>query len=198
MTPSPLANGLNSVFAWFDDWLLSLLHQFSQTSGGFFTPWAEFLGALTDNGVVFLAAGVILFFLGFQRRGLTLVGAVGLAGALALVVKTLVARPRPFLDPDYHPWWAALGVGPESGWAFPSGHTTTAAAAAVIVFLWFDKRWSWVAFVVAAAVGLSRCYLLAHYPSDVVAGLVLGGLAGAGVALGAPQVYRTRLLRGLK
>jgi len=193
MTPSSPATGLNSACAWFDTPLLSLIHRFTEATSGFFTPWWEALGALTDNGLVFAAAGVVLFLFGYRRRAVTLVGAVGLAGALTLVAKALVARPRPSSNPDYLSWWAALGVPAETGWAFPSGHTATAAAAALVVFLWFDKRWSWLAFVFVALVGVSRCGLLAHYPSDVVAALALG-TASAGLWV----VVSRRALGGLR
>lgn len=197
MTPSPTATWLNSACAWFDTPLLNLVHRFNDTTEGFFVPWSEFLGLATDNGLVFLAVGVVLFAFGHRHRAVTLVGAVGLAGALALGAKSLVARPRPFVDPAYLGWWVNLGIPAESGWAFPSGHTTTAAAAALVVFLWFDKRWSWVGFLVVALVGLSRCLLLAHYPSDVVAGVVLGAAsAGTWVGLSHAVFGRVRLLGG--
>jgi undecaprenyl-diphosphatase len=176
---------------------LNLIHRFNDTTSGFFVPWSEFLGIATDNGLVFLAVGVGLFALGHRRRAVTLVGAVGLAGALALAAKSLVARPRPFADPAYHWWWANLGIPVESGWAFPSGHTTTAAAAALVLFLWFDKRWSWVGFLAVALVGLSRCLLLAHYPSDVVAAVVLGtASAGLWVVVSRAAFARVSLLGG--
>lgn len=199
MTPSPLANWLNSACAWFDTPLLTFLHHFSEATTGFFTPWWEVLGVLTDNGIAFLGAGVLFFFLGWHRRAIALVGAVGLAGVLTLVAKALVARPRPSVDPDYLSWWTALGVPAETGWAFPSGHTATAVAAAVVLFLCFDKRWSWLAFVVAGLVGLSRCYLLAHYPSDIVAAVVLGGgVAALWVVVSRAAFARIPLLGGLR
>jgi membrane-associated phospholipid phosphatase len=57
--------------------------------------------------------------------------------------------------------------------SFPSGHSNTAFAAATLLALSFGGMY-WLAFVVAGFVGYSRIYLGTHFPSDVVAGALLG------------------------
>ena len=59
-----------------------------------------------------------------------------------------------------------------SGPSFPSGHVTNNITIAVILALFF-KRWGWLYFLVAAAIGYSRIYLGAHWPSDVLATIFL-------------------------
>ena len=76
--------------------------------------------------------------------------------------------------------------------SFPSGHTTAAFASMVPLFLMGRKRVSWLALVFAFMMGVSRIYLVVHYPSDVLGGLLVGTVAGILAVLIArviPNVY---------
>jgi undecaprenyl-diphosphatase len=119
------------------------------------------------------------------RRACFIAVALPVTIGLRLLVVTSVARPRPA-----HP---LTGAG---GWAFPSGHATASAAAALIAVLvcWplLTSRRSRVllggtAATWAAAVGVSRVALGVHWPSDVVgAWLLVAALVPAvAVLLGA-------------
>jgi undecaprenyl-diphosphatase len=62
--------------------------------------------------------------------------------------------------------------------SFPSDHATMAGA--VAVGLWFvSRRLGIVAAIAALLMAFARVYIAAHYPADVVAGLLLGGLVAA-------------------
>jgi undecaprenyl-diphosphatase len=105
------------------------------------------------------------------------------SGVMAQILKRTVPRLRPSNLPD------ALVAPDERIFhnSFPSGHTTTAFALAFWVFLLTYRTryrwWGYGALLLAGLVGLSRVYRGVHYPSDVLAGAVIGVLWGALVYL---------------
>jgi len=113
--------------------------------------------------------------------------AVMFAQGVTYVLKGTVGRSRPFMtngkDPDdFH-----LGKGFSSGdWtSFPSGHTSTAFAAAAAVTNETTRWWPRSTWIVgplmyggATAVGLSRMYHNKHWASDVALGAAIGTFSG--------------------
>lgn len=133
--------------------------------------------ALGNAGTLFLALGVImLFFKRTRKAGVTVLVAVAIGFVCTnLVLKNLVARPRPWLD--------VAGLVPliyeGDPNSFPSGHTTVAFAFAGGMIWAAPRKWMrWVALIVAILMGFSRLYVGVHYVSDVLAGVVVGLLAG--------------------
>jgi undecaprenyl-diphosphatase len=114
-----------------------------------------------------------------------------LGGILNLAVKMTIGRPRPIFD---EPLATALGK------SFPSGHTVMATVVYGSILLVFlpalAPRWrpAAVAFVsgLIVMVGFSRLALGVHFPSDVVAGLVLG-LAWLAASVAAFELWRVEL-----
>jgi undecaprenyl-diphosphatase len=162
------------IQAWQWPLLLHLMH---------FLTWLGY-GAV-DIGVL-LAIALVGWWegkAGIRTRGLWGAGTVAASGVLDQLVKNVACRARP----------SAAGAGlffakfpcfPASyAYAsFPSGHATTAFATAVVLAAWYPRQA--VGFVgLAALVGLSRILLGAHFPSDVLAGALLG----SGVALAVYQ-----------
>jgi undecaprenyl-diphosphatase len=91
-------------------------------------------------------------------------------------LKFIVERLRPcheLLD-------VRLLVGCGSGYAFPSSHAVNNFAGA-LVLSYFLPRWTWAFFTFAGIVAFSRVYVGVHYPSDVVAGAIVGMAIAGGV-----------------
>jgi len=131
-----------------------------------------------------VAIGVFFFFRDRTwRPGAYMAAALIGATVLQRIAKDVLARPRPPV---------ALHLVSVSGFAFPSGHATSAVAcwgmAAVLLGLGRGMRVKvalWIgAFALAALVGLSRVYLGVHWWTDVVGGYALGGLWLSILALG--------------
>ena len=110
-----------------------------------------------------------------RRAGLAMALALGLymlAGHCAL--KPLFARPRPC---DLRPEMLTLVARPH-GWSFPSGHTSSAFAAAFALWLQ-NRRLGIPALVLAGFIGFTRMYLYVHFPTDILGGVALGLALGA-------------------
>lgn len=99
--------------------------------------------------------------------------AVALPVAVAQIVKWAVGRGRPFVGGKADAFNFAPFDGTEAHFSLPSGHAVTAFALAfAVAAIWPRARIAMVVYAVAIA--LTRLVLLAHHPSDVVAGAVIG------------------------
>jgi membrane-associated phospholipid phosphatase len=102
-----------------------------------------------------------------------LFAAIALPGLVVTIVKRLIGRARPLVGGSVDPFlFLPLGWKVEYA-SFPSGHATDAFAAALAVgALWPKARpWMWT---YAVLIAVSRVVLTAHYPSDVLAGAIVG------------------------
>jgi undecaprenyl-diphosphatase len=167
MAAVPVAS-LDSHFA---VWIAT--HRYSPLNGVF--VW---LGTIEKLGAIWVGLALLLGLLG--RRGIR--SAIGLAFLTALAVlvadsisfglKDLVHRTRPFVaHPQIHPLYVVHSS------SFPAGHAATAFAGATLLsYLW--PRVSPLLGVLAIAIGFSRVYVGVHYPTDVIAGALVGVLVG--------------------
>ncbi len=95
------------------------------------------------------------------------------SGILSQLIKHLVGRARPLLIDELGPWHFDLFSIKAVLASFPSGHTVSIFAAAASLSFFMPHRAA-VFFALALPVAASRMIIGAHYPSDVLAGFLLG------------------------
>ncbi len=165
-----------SVFTFFGEQIqgaaMNIVANFITFFGG-----SEFVMPMAVFGLV------LSFFKKTRKFGMAVLFAV-LVGTLVtnLIMKPLFARPRPYVyyadNPLFMSWYEFAGAHIESDKSFPSGHTTAAFEIGVALFLVLNKKYSWIFPVFSVLVGLSRIYLMVHYVTDVLGGVLVGTFAG--------------------
>ncbi len=134
----------------------------------FITKTSPYLSVGTP--LIMFGVGLIEHNTDLRDKGLQVGVAVGATIVETYVLKKVFNRPRPFIThPDLMP------ISLETDASFPSGHTSAAFSLATSLSLNYPK-WYVIApsFIWAGATGYSRLYLGVHYPTDVLAGAVLG------------------------
>lgn len=126
--------------------------------------------------VAFVVLFAVIFWCFSKTKAFNILITFLVSLTVNLGLKTMIDAPRPPLelrDP------ATIGTATSS--SFPSGHSS---AASNYLFsttsAFFRKKW-WAlltSFLLASLVALSRLYLGHHYPKDVIAGVIIGGLIG--------------------
>lgn len=120
--------------------------------------------------LLILGAGFIEKDKELKQKGLVVAESFLVTTLVATGLKHAINRPRPF---ETYPDIQKLSAGGSS--SFPSGHTSDAFSTATSLSLAFPK-WYVIApsYTYAALVGYSRMHLGVHYPSDVLAGAIVG------------------------
>ena len=130
---------------------------------------------LGNSGLIWIILAGILILMPKYRK----VGAAVMAGLVLevvccnLVLKPLVARIRPC---DVNTAVQLLIPRPDD-FSFPSGHTGASFAAVSVLYTSRNKLWI-PSLILAVLIAFSRLYLYVHYPSDILAGIVIGIMAG--------------------
>ena len=124
-----------------------------------------------DAGIIWIVAALLcLIFKKTRKAGMCMAIALILVLLISnLTLKPIIARPRPFILREE----IELIISAPSGYSFPSGHTASSFAAAVGLFI-YHKRLGIAALVWATLVAFSRLYMYVHYPTDILAGIVMG------------------------
>ena len=130
---------------------------------------------LGEAGWLWIVLGLVLAIVPKTRKvGITVLGALILSLLFCnITIKPIVARIRPYDIKE----GIELIISTPSDFSFPSGHTSASFAAAVAIFA-CNKKWGSGALALAAVIAFTRLYLYVHFPTDVLAGAVLGTLCG--------------------
>lgn len=130
---------------------------------------------LGDGGIVWIVLALVLLFFRKTRKAGIVMAVALIINALTcnLVLKPLVARPRPF---DANPAVSLLVKKPHD-YSFPSGHTSASFACTSSIFMYGVKKYWIPPLVLSCLIAFSRMYLYVHYPTDILGGIAVGILS---------------------
>lgn len=147
-------------------------NQFRTSFGDFVMPLISKLG---NGGIIWLVlSGLLCVFPKYRKAGVTMLTALALDVLLCnVMLKPLVGRMRPFTVNT----GMELLINAPKDFSFPSGHTAASFAAAFALLFVKNKLWI-PSMILASLIAFSRLYLYVHYPTDVLAGILLGLIVG--------------------
>ena len=161
----------------------------------FLTPIFKFITSLGDEGYLWIAIAILLVCIkGYRKVGISV--GVSLLGSLVfnnMLIKNLVARPRPYRVLEN----LTILIKEPGEYSFPSGHTASSFAAAVVLFMLLPRKYGVPAMIMAFLIGISRLYVGVHYPTDVMAGMVMGTLLAIG-AVKLVSFFNEKIIRSKK
>lgn len=131
--------------------------------------------SLGDGGTIWIIIALLLMVnKKYRKMSFILLGALLLSAVLGEgILKHLIQRIRPSA---YIPANDLLIAKPLS-YSFPSGHSASSFAGALVLSNYF-RKWKLLFFCLAFLIAFSRLYLYVHYPTDVIAGIILGLICG--------------------
>ncbi len=129
------------------------------------------ISKLGNGGIIWLVlSGLLCVFPKYRKAGVTMLTALALDVLLCnVMLKPLVGRMRPFTVNT----GVELLINAPKDFSFPSGHTAASFAAAFALLFVKNKLWI-PSMILASLIAFSRLYLYVHYPTDVLAGILLG------------------------
>jgi len=179
----------------FFDWLMPVL------SGG-----GGYKNALLATAT---AAGIAILILGKSRPRICVLLMALIVGTndslICNPIKHAVARPRPFVTlpearvfgkigqgyvpPEINADGVDMAAGKGSHNSMPSSHAANMFCAAMVVFLFYRRSW-WYTMPLTLGVSFSRIYNGVHYPSDVLAGAIIGAGYAVAAAIAIESAWR--------
>ena len=171
-------------------WEFSFLYALQELHNPILDAIMVFITKLGDDGILWIAIGVIcLLFKKHRKMGVQVLLSMLFTYIIGnLILKNVFARPRP-CDIDTT---IAMLISRPHGHSFPSGHSMNGMVAAMALFL-NNKKIGIPALILAVLIGFSRMYLFVHFPTDVLGGFAVAILVAIAVdfAIHKIQLKRT-------
>ena len=163
---------LNIIQKWDED-ILYLINKHCKSK--FLDKVMPFVTTLGDLGMIWIILAVLMIGKAdYRKTGVTVLVTLVFTTIMGEgILKHIVKRKRPFIGKENK----ELLIKEPSSFSFPSGHTSSSFAVAV-VFLRSNSNISTIIVLIALAIAFSRMYLKVHYPSDIVGGMILGTICG--------------------
>ena len=149
-------------------WGLEIIHSIQHIQSPLLNTFFLFITSLGSSLVFLLVLPLLLWCVDYNL-GMRVAIVCSISAFCNLSLKDFFAQPRPFnLDPS-------VAITTARGYGLPSGHAQGSLVLWGSIAAWTRKKWVWVvtaAFV--ALTGFSRVYLGVHFPTDVMAGWIVG------------------------
>jgi|GEM_PF-909835 len=151
---------------------LEVVQWFQTLHNPLFDALALFLHNANDGLFYVVVIGAIYWMFN-KKLGIRMLFALIIIGLITLAFKDLFGRPRPYQIPNS----GIIPLVTETTFGIPSGHASMALVIWGYVALWLKDRIVTIVIVTyVILMGLSRMYLGVHFPQDVLAGWLLGGI----------------------
>ncbi len=177
-----MANWLDIAFFSVDRQFFIFMNGLERVAGDFLTPFFKFVSFFGEGGIFLLILSVFLMFFAKTRKiGMAMLLAIGVGALFTnVIIKNAVQRIRPFYKNElYFSFWQSAGKTAVTEYSFPSGHTTVTMTSMTALFLSSkNKKISWLVYTFVFLTALSRTYLIVHYLTDIIGGLIVGFIGG--------------------
>lgn len=185
-----------------DYFVLEQLHGLAVNTGSWMTILMKIISALGNKGIcVFLLAIALMLFPKTRKTGICIFGAVCCGTIIGNgILKYGLDRLRPFHSSftEIYDWWQYVGAPVKDSPSFPSGHTMAIAAGVWAIYLIHKRKICiMLLFVLSFLMGVSRCYLMVHWFTDIVGGLLLGVVSAYISYIITQKMYKTPKLQNL-
>ena len=179
-----------------DHYFTELFHRLYIWGGDATNVIMRLISFIGELGAIFLLIGFgLALFKRTRKIGGTIILSIAIGFVISnLLLKNMIQRVRPFqATAQYELWWAGTNGKFESGYSFPSGHVTAAMAFAMAVCLTTNKKRNWPIMFLPIIMAISRIYLMVHYFTDCLGGMVVGLVSGVIAYLLLNWIYKSKI-----